>query len=111
MIRYNQTVNNLENLEIELPKITGYKKQFSIEIPRGKETEKTEETSVVENQQPILQQKQPQIVTPNPLDFSETEMNVLLNDGSSKDKSKVASKYLQKNLGLSKDQAAALIGV
>lgn len=45
MIKYNQTVNNLENLEIELPKITGYKKQFSIELPRGEEETVEEETT------------------------------------------------------------------
>lgn len=37
MIRYGQTVNNIENPEIEMPKINGYKKQFSIELPRGEE--------------------------------------------------------------------------
>lgn len=45
MIRYGQTVNNIENQEIEKPKITGYKKQFSIELPRGEE-ETVEETPV-----------------------------------------------------------------
>lgn len=126
MIKYNQTVNNLENSEIELPKISGYKKQFSIELPRGEEEPKTEEPVVEQPVQEPVQVEEtpkqetpkqetpkPEVVTPpvQEEDFTEEEKNILLNDGSARDKSRVASKYLQKKLGLSKEQAAALIGV
>lgn len=43
MIKYNQTINS----NLEIPKISGYKKQFSIEIPRGEE-ETVEEQPIEE---------------------------------------------------------------
>lgn len=104
MIKYNQTINS--NSDFEIPKITGYKKQFSIELPRGEETQIIEQPEIEPQIEPQIEQPQ----EPAP-DFTEDEMKVLLEDGSSKDKSRVASKYLQKKLGLTKDQAAALVGV
>ena len=123
MIRYNQTQNNFS--EPEIPKPVGYKKQFFIELPRGEETKEvtveepiTEETIPEESTQetPVIVKETPkqEIIVPKieqTEDCSEQDKNILLNDGSSKDKSKVASKYLQKKLGLSKEQAAALVGV
>lgn len=116
MIRYGQTINNIENPEIEMPKITGYRKQFSIELPRGEEEPKIEESAAEQPvQEPIqvVEAPKPEIVIPQPQeeDFTEEEKNILLNDGNSRDKSRVASKYLQKKLGLSKEQAAAIVGV
>lgn len=114
MIKYNQTQNNFQ--ELEIPKPVGYKKQFSIELPRGEEEPKTEEPVVEQSVQEPVQVEEapkPEVVT-SPAqeeDFTEEEKNILLNDGSARDKSRVASKYLQKKLGLSKEQAAALIGV
>lgn len=43
--------------------------------------------------------------------WSEKDLNVLNTDGSNQDKQRVASKYLQENLGLTKEQAAALVGI
>lgn len=44
-------------------------------------------------------------------DFTERDLYILDNGGSNKDKRRVALKYLQKRLNLTKDQAAALVGI
>ena len=60
-------------------------------------TEPTEQTAV---QSPITS-----------FEWSEKDINTLNSDGSNKDKQRVTSKYLQEKLGLTKEQAAALVGI
>lgn len=102
-IKYNPTQNNQTFFDIETPVIHGYKKQFSIKNPQGAETEVIEDTTPTQTPtQPDAQQS---------VDFTDAENNVLLNDGTNAEKRSVTSKYLQKKLGLTKDQAAALVGI
>lgn len=102
MIKYNPTQNN--NSELEIPQPVGYKKQFPIQMSWEDNSE-----------QPVVEEK-PEVQIPyapveEPEELTESDMNILLTDGSKEDKSRVASKYLQKQLGLTKEQAAALVGI
>ncbi len=101
MIQYIQTQNQISNPEI--PEIKGYQKQFFINKPQGDVEKPVIEKPITE---PIEEE-----VTEEPSSFTDQELNVLLNDGTSKEKAKVASKYLQQNLNLTKEQASSLIGV
>lgn len=60
------------------------------------------ETPVEEIQQPVEKPAN---------SFTERESYVLSNDGTNKEKRQVAIKYLQQRLSLSKEQAAALVGI
>ena len=102
-IKYNPTQNNQTFFDIETPVIRGYKKQFSIKNPQGVETEVIEDTTPTQNPTQNIPQQS--------VDFTDAENNVLLNDGTNAEKRSVTSKYLQKKLGLTKDQAAALVGI
>lgn len=74
------------------------------------ETSKTEQVAQKQVTQPVEQPT----VEQTPIidsDWSDRELSVLNGDGSNKDKRKVSMKYLQEQLDLTKDQAAALVGI
>lgn len=96
MIKYRQTENIAP--EFEMPKIEGYKKQFSFKQPQGVK----EEEIVIEEPEPEVKEEP---------EFSERELEVLQTDGTAQEKADVTNKYLQKRLGLTNEQAAALVGV
>ena len=66
-----------------------------------------------EDKEPFVVAPLPEVVSEKPTennDFSEEEISVLLNDGTKKQKQDVANKYLRQHLGLTREQAAAIIG-
>lgn len=74
------------------------------------ETSKTEQVAQKQVTQPVEQPT----VEQTPIidsDWSDRELSVLNGDGSNKDKRKVSMRYLQEQLDLTKDQAAALVGI
>lgn len=78
--------------------IQGYVRRYSFDIP----TEFQQEQEDVEEIEPIN--------TTTPL-LTEEDEAVLDKDGTVEQKQRAASHYLQSNLGLTKEQAASLIGV
>lgn len=94
-IIYKPTVNNrsyedtYETPEYTIPEFQGYKRQFNI--------------------QPVEEPKE-EIVEEEPY-LSEEDLNILETDGSAKDKARITNKYLQQQLGITPEQAAALVGI
>ena len=63
MIEYIPTENKFE--ELEIPKVTGYQKQFSIALPRGDVSENTPDTpSEPEAQEAVKEEPAPAVETP-----------------------------------------------
>lgn len=69
-------------------------------------------TSIVQEhtEEPIQEQKTEELVYIPQSEFTDKEMSVLYEDGTNEEKRKVAIKYLQQNLSLTKEQAAAIVG-
>lgn len=110
MIYYTPTYSHIKEFSNpETPEIIGYQKQFSIEIPGGNESKKDNTTQIATTQatpvqEVVVQEEQPK-------ELSQDDERVLMTDGTNAEKQRVTNKYLRQNLGLTKEQAAALVGI
>lgn len=85
-------------------------KPAAVEEPVEETTDSTPTVTQTVQPSPVVpQETMVQPVTQT--GWSEKDLEILNKDGSNKDKQRVSSKYLQEQLGLTREQAAALVGI